>query len=309
MADQLKRWILSNSLVRGAVVSLDSSWTQVVARHDDMPANVMSQLGQLSAAGLLLASSIKFDGYLTLQIQGSGPIALMVADCEATGTYRSTYRARENQVIDPTASLSDLVNQHNQGRFAVTLAPRDKHQQPYQGIVALDSTQLSVVLENYMARSEQLETRLWLAADEHRCVGLLMQRMPIEGGKTVSSEELEAWNRMTLLANTVTPEEMLGLNMDDLMHRLFWEEPLLLNDQRQCEFRCQCSRQKVASMLQMLGKEEVDSILIEQHAVSVNCEYCNLKYAFDAVDAAALFNPNGSAANISELPEPPKSVQ
>jgi molecular chaperone Hsp33 len=309
MADQIKRWVLKDSQVRGAIVSLDHSWTQVAARHDDAPDNVLSHLGQMTAAGLLLASSIKFDGYLTLQIHGAGPIALMVADCEASGAYRATFRAREGHFVDPKAPLVELVNQDNLGRFAVTLSPRDKHQQPYQGIVALDSPQLSVILENYMARSEQLETRLWLAADKFRAVGLLMQKMPLEGGKEGSTQDADAWNRMCLLGNTLTPSEMLGLMQDDLMHRLFWEEPLLLNDQHACEFRCQCSRQKVASMLQMIGKTEVDSILIEQGAVSVNCEYCNLKYAFDSVDAASLFNADGTPLNIIEQPEAPKSVQ
>jgi molecular chaperone Hsp33 len=308
MADIIKRWILQNSQVRGAVISLDNSWAQVIGRHPRAPDNVLSYMGQMTAAGLLLASSIKFDGYLTLQIQGAGPISLMVADCEANGTYRATFRAREGQLISPEADLAQLVNQGQNGRFVVTLSPRDKNQQPYQGIVALNSTELSSVLENYMARSEQLETRLWLAADRHRAVGLLMQRMPTQGGMP-ASEDGEAWQRMNLLGNTITTEEMLGLAQDDLMHRLFWEEALLLNDSHACEFRCQCSRQKVASMLQMLGKEEVDSILIEQGAISVNCEYCNLKYGFDAVDAASLFGPDGKPVSFTEQPEPPKSVQ
>jgi molecular chaperone Hsp33 len=309
MGDQLKRWILKDSQVRGAVVSLDTSWAQVIARHATAPANVLSQMGQLTAAGLLLASSIKFDGFLTLQIQGSGPISLLVADCEAIGTYRSTFKARQNQEIDTQACLAELVNVNNQGRFAVTLAPRDKHQQPYQGIVALDSPDLATVLENYMERSEQLQTRLWLASDGHRAVGLLMQRMPAEGGTEGSAADSEAWTRMNLLGNTLTSAEMLSLSMDDLMHRLFWEEALLLNDQRACEFRCQCSRHKVASMLQMLGKPEIDSILEEQQTVSVHCEYCNLLYSFDKVDAARLFNSDASPANLTELPVPPQAVQ
>jgi molecular chaperone Hsp33 len=325
MSDSLKRWLLAGSRVRGSIVSMDASWKQIVVRHSVNDAEhqsgpVLSALGEMSAAGLLLAASIKFDGFLTLQIQGDGPIALMVVDCEPDGAFRATFRNRENSIVPADANLHSLVNQRGKGRFVVTLAPRDKHQQPYQGIVAFEGETVAQLLEAYMERSEQLETRLWLAASGDRAVGLLLQQMPSEGGNTqtdssadakkpISADEL-SWEHMVQLADTITKDELLNTDSETVMRRLFWQEDLLGIDERVCQFRCQCNRHKVASMLQMLGKAEVDSIILEQGEIAVNCEYCNTAYKFDAVDAATLFASDGSAVNLSELEsQPPVPLQ
>ncbi len=313
MSDSLKRWLLAGSRVRGSIVSMDASWKQIVVRHNagstaEHNEPVLSALGEMSAAGLLLAASIKFDGFLTLQIQGDGPVALMVVDCEPDGAFRATFRKREHAKIHATASLHQLVNQRGQGRFVVTLAPRDKHQQPYQGIVAFEGESVAQLLEGYMQRSEQLDTRLWLAASGDRAVGLLLQQMPEEGG--TKTDEALTWEHMVQLANTITRDELLNTDSLTVMRRLFWQEDLLAIDERVCQFRCQCNRHKVASMLQMLGKAEVDSIIVEQNAISINCEYCNTAYKFDAVDAAALFAGDGSAVNLSEIEaQPPVPLQ
>jgi molecular chaperone Hsp33 len=307
MADQLKRLLLENSRVRGAIISLDSSWQQIIARHT-APASVLNCLGELSAASLLLASSIKFDGFLVLQIQGDGPVSLMVAEADAVGVLRSTFRLREGQQAANDADLRSLVNASGLGRFAVTLAPRSKHQQPYQGIVSFEAEDVAGLLERYMQTSEQIQTRLWLAADEQRAVGLILQQLPAEGGTNAevpkSEQEIqldhENWQRLVHFASTLSREEMLKEDSDEILKRLFWEEPIRLTETRPCQFRCQCSRAKVASMLQMLGKPEIDSIVAEQNQVAVNCEFCNAPYVFDAVDAAALFNADGSAAQTIE---------
>jgi molecular chaperone Hsp33 len=315
MSDSLKRWLLAGSRVRGSIVSLDASWKQIVVRHmtDDSEQQngpVLSALGEISAAGLLLAASIKFDGFLTLQIQGDGPIALMVVDCEPDGAFRATFRKRENATIEANANLRSLVNQHGKGRFVVTLAPRDKHQQPYQGIVAFEGETAAQLLEAYMQRSEQLETRLWLAASQDRAVGLLLQQMPSDGGTIAAAKPRTteqpspddlSWEHMVQLADTITHDELLNTDTETVMRRLFWQEDLLGIDERVCQFRCQCSRHKVASMLQMLGKTEVDSIVLEQGSIGVNCEYCNTAYVFDAVDAATLFTADGEAVSLTEL--------
>ena len=310
--DQLKRWLLRGTRVRGSIVSLDRSWQEVVVRHE-APDCIKQSLGQLCAAGLLLATTIKFDGYLTLQIHGDGPVALFVVECEPDGSYRATWRARDGVVISNDADLTQLVNCNGQGRFAVTLSPRDKNQKPYQGIVSFEGSSVALTLEHYMQRSEQLNTRLWLAGSSQRAVGLLLQQMPIEGGKEVdptavvvtsaASQEPESddnWNRMVQLAQTIAPEELLSLDSDEILRRLFWQEDLLLSEQKACQFRCQCSRVKVASMLQMLGQEEVKSIIEEQQQIEVKCEFCNTAYRFDGVDAASLFQADGSPVLIND---------
>ena len=306
-ANQLKRWLLRDSRVRGSIVSLDSSWQQVLQRHD-APNCINQSLGQLCAAGLLLATTIKFDGYLTLQIHGDGPVALFVVECEPDGSYRATWRGRDGITITDDADLTALVNVNGQGRFAVTLSPRDKSQKPYQGIVAFEGNSIAQTLEHYMQRSEQLATRLWLAASGGRAVGLLLQQMPDEGGVALQSTSStqsaeasdEAWNRMVKLAETIADDELLSLSSDEILRRLFWQEDLLLVEQKFCQFRCQCSRAKVASMLQMLGQGEIKSILVEQHQVEVKCEFCNTPYLFDAIDAEGLFQSDGRPVLINE---------
>lgn len=304
--DCLKRWLLQGSRVRGAVISLDDSWQQIVGRHDAPPA-VLKALGELTAAGLLLAATIKFDGFLTLQIQGQGPVSLMVVDCQADGTFRATYRLRselaDHQSLEDTeGSLQSLVNANGLGRFVVTLVPRDKHQQPYQGVVPFDGDQIAHVLQSYMERSEQIPTRLWLDASSERAVGLLLQQMPAEGGNAPqpSANDEDHWDLMIHLASTLQPGEMLEIDQETLMKRLFWEQDLRLLNQRPCLFRCQCSRNKVAGMLQMLGKVEVDGVVSEQGMVKVNCEYCNNEYKFDPVDAGSLFHADGTPVDLSE---------
>lgn len=291
MSDTLHRFMLEDATVRGEIVSLDASWLEIVGRHA-LPGSVRDRLGELSAAALLLAASLKFDGALVLQIHGDGPVSLLVVECDANGTFRATVKLREGQDPAPDATLRELVDAHGRGRFVVTLDPRTRtpSRQPYQGIVPFEGDRLSEVLERYMARSEQVPTRMWLAADGRRAVGLLLQRMPGVGGRTTGAEgDDEAWNRMQQLAETITPGELLGLPPEQVLHRLFWQERIVPLDTRGCRFACSCSRERVAAMLKMLGREEVESVLAEQSRVEVRCEYCNEPYAFDSVDCAGLF--------------------
>lgn len=292
MSDTLHRFMLDGAPVRGQIVSLDTAWREVVERHV-LPDSVRDRLGELSAAGLLLAASLKFDGSLILQIHGDGPVSLLVVECDATGSFRATAKLRDGREPPADASLRELVDVGGRGRFAVTLDPRTRTptRQPYQGIVPFEGDRLSAVLERYMARSEQVPTRMWLAADGRRAVGLLLQRMPDTGGRPSPGAEPadEAWSRMNHLADTITAEELLGLPPQQVLHRLFWQERLVPLDTRPCGFACSCSRDRVAAMLRMLGSAEVDSILSEQGRVEVRCEYCNEPYAFDSVDCAGLF--------------------
>ena len=296
MSDTLQRFMLEGAPVRGEIVSLDHAWLEVVDRHA-LPPSVRDRLGELSAAALLLAASLKFDGALVLQIHGDGPVALFVVECDAQGSFRATVKLREGSAIPPDAGLRDLVDRAGGGRFVVTLDPRTSspNRQPYQGIVPFEGESVSEVLEQYMARSEQVPTRLWLAADGRRSVGLLLQRLPEEGGAAPgSARDEDGWNRMQKLADTISTQELLGLPSAKVLERLFWQEPLRAFDRRDCRFACPCSREKVASMLRTLGRDEIDGILSEFGKVDVHCEFCNIAYAFDSVDCASLFVPGVS---------------
>ena len=261
-------------------------------RHQ-VPASVRDRLGELSAAAMLLAASLKFDGALVLQIHGDGPVALFVVECDAHGKFRATVKLRDDMAANDDATLTELVNRDGHGRFVVTLDPRaqDSKRQPYQGIVPFVGTSVAAALEHYMERSEQIPTRLWLAADGTRAAGLLLQRLPGEGGHTRQGAvaDHDAWNRMQRLAETVSSEELLQLGSREVLHRLFWQESLNALDQRECRFQCRCTRDKVAAMLRMLGADEVQGIVAEQGRVEVRCEFCNKPYTFDAVDSAGLF--------------------
>ncbi len=285
--DRLQRFLLPRGAVRGQIVSLDEAWRQVVERHD-LPPCVRDRLGELAAAGLLLAASLKFDGKLVLQIHGDGPVSLFVVECDASGAMRATAQVRESARIAADADLASLVNASGRGRFVLTLDPgRGPRARPYQGIVPLEGGGVAEMLERYLARSEQVPSRLWLAADERRATGLLLQRLPTEGGRVVEDED--GWNRLQLLAGTVSGPELLSSTAPLILRRLFGGEPLTDFDARGCRFECGCSREKVAAMLRMLGREEVDSIIAERGVVDVRCEYCNQPYTFDPIDSQALF--------------------
>ncbi len=290
MSDSLQRFLHQAAPVRGEIVSLDSAWQEIVRRHPDLPAGVIHQLGQLSAAALLLSATLKFDGKLILQIHGDGPVSLFVVECDASGEFRSTVKLRENHAVPASPTLGELVNAQGNGRFVVTLDPRDRSggRQTYQGIVPFEGDTVAQVLEQYMQRSEQVPTRLWLAADNGRACGLLLQKLPGEGGTSGNDDE-DGWNRLGLLAATLTPQELIELPSDAVLHRLFWQEPLHAFDKRGCRFHCSCTRDKVSAMLRMLGQEEVDSIIAERGQIEVHCDFCNQPYGFDRVDSAALF--------------------
>jgi molecular chaperone Hsp33 len=257
-----------------------------------------------------MQSNIKFDGALVLQIFGDGPVRVAVVEVQSDLELRAT--ATVEGEVPESASLAHMVNQHNQGRCAITLDPKTKFpgQQPYQGVVPLFDdrgrplTKISEVLEHYMLQSEQLDTTLVLAADDQVAAGLLIQRLPIQGegnlaGSLVSKENEDAigldehYNRIATLASSLKPEELLTLDVDTILRRLFWEETITRFEPQTGEqgprFVCSCSRERVAKMIVSLGRDEVDSILSERADVEVGCEFCGAQYRFDPVDAAQLF--------------------
>jgi molecular chaperone Hsp33 len=291
MMDTLQRFIFENAAVRGELVEISDTWKQIQARKD-YPAPVRTLLGELLAATALLTANLKFNGMMILQMHGDGPVKLLVIECDSDLRLRATAKLAPDAVIPDNANLKQLVNAHGQGRFVITLDPADKlpGQQPYQGIVPLDGDTVAMAIENYMLRSEQLDTKLWLAANEDVARGLLLQKLPRDGGTgTHVVDDLEAWNHAVVLASTLRNEELLSTDINTLLHRLFWEETIRVFEPAHPSFHCSCSREKVGKMLIMLGKAEIDGALSELGKLSINCDFCGQHYEFDTVDCAQLF--------------------
>jgi molecular chaperone Hsp33 len=288
-ADTLQKFIFEAAPVRGELVEISSTWQQIQSRRE-YPQEVKKILGEMLAAAALLSANLKFDGSIVMQIHGDGPLRLLVIECDSELRMRATAKLAPDTTIASGTSLQQMLNAHGQGRFVITLDPKEKlpGQQPYQGIVPLDGDSVAVIIENYMMRSEQLDTKLWLAADDKVSRGLLLQKLPKEGG-TASSADLETWEHVVMLASTVREEELLATDIGTMLRRLFWEETIRVFEPDHPQFQCSCNREKVANMLKMLGKDEIDSALAELGELSIDCDFCGQHYAFDKVDCAQLF--------------------
>ena len=317
---ELHKFIFDGLPVRGMLVRLDDAWREILKRRQTAggyPPEVMQLLGEMTAAAALMQSNIKFNGALILQIFGDGPVKLAVAEVQPDLSLRATATLAPAGPDGPDgvqagASLSEMVNQNNLGRCAITLDPKDRlpGQQPYQGVVPLFGDQhekldkISDVLEHYMLQSEQLDTKLVLAANGEVAAGLLIQRLPVTGqGNLEGTTDLQAnedqiglnehYNRIAILASTLKAEELLTLDADTILRRLFWEESITRFEPATPSFACSCSRERVGNMLRGLGVAEVESILAERADVEVGCEFCGEQYSFDPVDAAQLFTEQG----------------
>jgi len=276
MTDTLTRFLFENAPIRGGIVRLQSTWNAVLDRHDYPPV-LRKVMGELMAASALLTATLKLNGSMILQIQGNGPVSLLVVECRGDMTMRATAKWDGELRHD---HLTELVGD---GRFVITLDPRDG-KQAYQGIVPLEGNSVAEVLQNYMTRSEQLETGLWLACDDETASGLLLQKLPEQ-----PEQDEDAWNRALQLADTVKPSELLQLDAATLLRRLFNAEDLRMFDAQPAAFHCGCSREGVSRVLRMLGKEEVQGILEERGNIEVHCEFCNQRYLFDAIDTEQVF--------------------
>jgi molecular chaperone Hsp33 len=305
--DTLQKFMFEGSAVRGELVEISETWRQVQARRD-YPKAVKTLLGEMLAAAALLSANLKFNGSIVMQIHGDGPLNLLVVECDAELRLRATAKLAPDAVISDDASLPQLVNANGHGRFAITLDPKDKlpGQQAYQGIVPLDGDSVATVIEHYMARSEQLDTKLWLAADDNVSRGLLLQKLPDEGGSDAPvKDDLETWNRTVTLASTVRNEELLQTDIGTLMRRLFWEETIRVFEPKHPGFYCSCNREKVGNMLKMLGQAEIESALADLGQLGIDCDFCGKHYDFDKVDCAQLFATETGAATM----QPPNQVK
>ena len=323
---EIHKFIFEGLPVRGAVVRLTDAWVEILRRrtsnttHGADPAPVQAMLGEMTAAAVLMQSNIKFNGSLIVQVFGDGPVKLAVVEVQSDFSLRATATV-QGDVAD-AASLSQMVNVGNEGRCAITLDPKDRQpgQQPYQGVVPLfgDAREklekFSDVLQHYMLQSEQLDTTLVLAANDKVAAGLLIQRLPMAGTGNLAGSARQAdedqigvnehYNRIAMLASSLKLEELLNLDVDTILHRLFWEETLLRFEPLQGEtgprFSCTCSRERVGKMIKGLGAEEAHGILQEQGQIEVGCDFCAAQYRFDPVDVAQIFRQPGELPPAGE---------
>ncbi len=293
MSDSLQRFIFENADIRGEIVKLDATWQAILTRHDYPPV-VQTLLGEMMVAAALLSATLKFNGKLIIQIQGGHPIKLMVVECDSENHLRAV--AQYDDDIKDTTKLSELVGN---GKLVITLDPSTGGER-YQSIVDVTGESLADAITDYLVRSEQLDTNLWLAANSTVAAGLLIQKLPIDTKKQAvdldpdnfSSPEdshKDTWNRIQHLSATITNDELLNITDAQIIHRLYHEEDVRVFEKEPISFRCTCSRTRVANMLRSLGSKEVSSIIEEQKVIDVACEFCNQKYVFDAIDSEQLF--------------------
>ena len=308
---QLHKFLFDGLPVRGMLVQLTDVWQEVLKRR---AANVETGpyaqpvrhlLGEMTAAAVLMQSNIKFNGALVMQIFGDGPLKLAVVEVNPNLSLRATAKVVGD--LGDASTLPEMVNVHNEGRCAITLDPLNKMpgQQAYQGVVPLFDDhrnkldKFSDVLQHYMLQSEQLDTTLVLAANDTTAAGLLIQRLPIKGEGNLAAKATlededeigrnEDYNRISILASSLTADELLNLDVETILRRLFWEEKLVRFEPLTPSFACSCSRERVSNMIRSLGTEEVESILAERGEVEVGCDFCGEQYRYDAVDAAQIF--------------------
>ncbi|EFC88446.1 MAG: Hsp33 family molecular chaperone HslO [Neisseria sp.] len=288
-ADIRTRFIFDDMPVRGLHVRLENVWTHIVGQKH-YPAAIRRALGELLAAGALLSGNLKTDGTLIVQVQGQGRLKMLVVEATSDQTVRATARWDETADINDDESLTDLLGSNSV--FVLTLQPKDA--EPWQGVVPLEGSSIAQMLINYTKRSEQLDTQIVLASSDDACGGLLVQRLP------ETEPDAASWEHVSTLVQTLTSEELTGLDAQHVLYRLFHETPPRVFDPENIEFACTCSRGKVSDMLLMLGGEEVGGVVAEQGSIQIDCDFCHAKYVFDETDVNALFGADVVNAVLDE---------
>ena len=285
LTDATRRFVIAHGAVRGEYVRLTESWRSILARRE-YPDAVLALLGECLAASALFTSTLKMlqsDGRLSLQIQGGKPVSLLVAECRADLSVRAMAR------FDPAVPLGNEVSLEHLARgasFALTIDPGGDYDS-YQSLVPTEGASLADTLNAYMARSEQIPSHFVLAAHAFVAAGLLLQKVPQQGGRTDAEADPDAWNRIETLAATLKRDELLNLDDEEVLFRLFHQEEVRLLPPRPVTFMCRCSKERVAGVLQILGAEEVRGLLADRRTIEVDCDFCGLRYSFTAEEAWA----------------------
>ncbi|MEL0612195.1 Hsp33 family molecular chaperone HslO [Marinomonas arenicola] len=273
--NEIQRFSFDNTNVRGEHVVLNSAYQEIIKRKN-YPIGIEKLLGEFVAAIALLRDIIKIDGVLSIQAKGNGFLSTLMTECDELQNLRGIAQWDETQTVPDTISLKEVLEG---GYLVITISPRNG--QRYQGIVEIVGDTLAECLEQYFYQSEQLPSRVWLAANGAQSAGLFLQRLPAEQAQ---SGDEDAWERFTHLAATVKDEELLGLDTETLLHRLYHEEEVRLYEPKALQFGCSCSRQRTLDAVISIGADEVRQLLIEQGAIQVDCQFCAEQYEFTAED-------------------------
>lgn len=290
--DVLHRFLLERAGVRGVIVRLGAAWREVAGRAE-YPTPLLDLLGQTLAASALLTGNIKFDGALSVELKSKGALRLLFAECTDAGRLRGL--ARWNETLPEPLSLSELP----QAIMAITIGQAERGQR-YQGLVDLAHPELATALENYFQQSEQLPARFVLAANGQNAVGLMLQKLPGEGGHDTAHDE-DGWPRVEQLTATLGRDELLSTSPEEVLYRLYHEEVVRLFKPHPLAFGCSCSRERVEAMLRSLGREEIEATLASQNGtIEVTCEFCAREYTFDRVDAEHLLSGGAAASSTMQ---------
>ena len=273
--DQSQRFLFDKHPIRGQYVSLDESWARIAAQSG-LEGRALTLLGEALAAMVLLVDTLKIKGSVILQVRGSGHLGLLVVEANSENQIRGIAR----QVGEITDEM-DLAQIFGSEYFVITI--KTDGAEPHQGIAPLQGNNFADALEHYFATSDQLATRFWLTCDKDNVSGMLLQKLP---GKAADED---AWNRVVMLADTLSAQELKLAELESLLYRLFHQEEIRLFDSNPLEFYCSCSRERTGAMLLTLGKTEVLEVLKQEGDVSVTCEFCNQEYCFDSIDVEQVF--------------------
>ncbi|HAS63305.1 MAG TPA: Hsp33 family molecular chaperone HslO [Vibrio sp.] len=275
----LNRYLFEELSVRGEMVQLDEAYQRIITSKE-YPVALQKLLGELLVSTTLLTATLKFEGSITIQLQGDGPVSLAVINGDHDQKIRGVARWEGDIAAD--ATLHDMMGK---GYLVITIEP--KKGERYQGVVGLEGENLTQVIENYFANSEQLKTRLWIRTGEHEgkahAAGMLIQVMPDGTGSADDFEHLEQ------LTNTIKDEELFGLGAQELLYRLYNQEKVRLFDPQPVEFHCGCSRDRSGAAIITVDRAEINDILAEEGSVSLHCDYCGTTYSFNAAEVSELF--------------------
>ena len=279
MPDIRQRFYFAHSPVSGEIVQTQDCLSEIFERHA-YPSVIQKLLAEFVTACVLLTATLKLEGRLSLQARGNGALKMMMAECNHHHQIRAIAQLNEEADFANEASLSDLLAD---GLLVITLEPENG--QRYQGIVELTGDNLADYLENYFSQSEQLPTRLRLAANQAQGAGLLLQALP----QSQEDEDEDRWTRLVQMTQTLKTDELLGLSADEILYRLYHEEEVTLPESQAVTFSCTCSRDGTAQALLSIGQAECEDILAEQGEIRLNCQFCHTEYVFDLTEIRQLF--------------------
>jgi molecular chaperone Hsp33 len=279
-SDGLQRFIFENAEIRGEIARLEETYQCIIAQRP-YPEAVKLILGEAMVACLLLVGCIKFEGELNLQFEGSDVLPVMIVQCDHLLNVRAFARFAEGH------SSSEYQQAFLNGKMMFMI--KQNHQtDTYQSLIPITSTSMSQNLMNFFAMSEQVATQVHIAINKNRVAGFLLQLLP--GQDTVQRELF--WEYATVIGKSISDDELLNLDNQTILHRLYHEIDIRLLLEKEAIFQCRCSVEKMKKLIKMLGENDVNDLLKESGQVEITCDFCNQHYLFDSIDVAMIFRTN-----------------